>query len=124
MKRVIAALALVGLLAACTDDEPDASPASSTETSDPGDTTSSTVAPATGPDAEGVVVSDVDGNTDAGQKVRVGDVILEIGGAPVRTPEDLANGVRDANKMQRRAVLLRVRSGNETRFVAIQLKRG
>jgi len=42
----------------------------------------------------------------------------------VRTPEDLANGVRDANKMQRRAVLLRVRSGNETRFVAIQLKRG
>jgi serine protease Do len=83
-----------------------------------------TVAPATGPDAEGVVVSDVDGNTDAGQKVRVGDVILEIGGAPVRTPEDLANGVRDANKMQRRAVLLRVRSGNETRFVAIQLKRG
>jgi serine protease Do len=82
-----------------------------------------TVTPATGPDAEGVMVTDVDSNADAGQKVRVGDLILEIGGTPVRTPEDLANGVRDANKMQRRAVLLRVRSGNETRFVAIQLKR-
>jgi serine protease Do len=82
-----------------------------------------TVAPATGTDAEGVVVTDVDNSADAGQKVRVGDVILEVGGSPVRTPEDLANGVRDANKMQRRAVLLRVRSGNETRFVAIQLKR-
>jgi serine protease Do len=82
-----------------------------------------TVTPATGPDAEGVVVNEVDPNADAGQKVRVGDVILEVGGTPVRTPEDLANGVRDANKMQRRAVLLRVRSGNETRFVAIQLKR-
>jgi serine protease Do len=82
------------------------------------------VAPATGADAEGVVVTDVDTSTDAGQKVRVGDVILEISGSPVRTPEDLANGVRDANKLQRRAVLLRVKSGNETRFVAIQLKRG
>ena len=81
------------------------------------------VAPATGPDAEGVVVTDVDANADAGQKVRVGDVILEISGSLVRSPDDLANGVRDANKLQRRAVLLRVKSGNETRFVAIQLKR-
>ncbi len=82
-----------------------------------------TVAPATGPDAEGVVVTDVDNNTDAAQKVRVGDVILEISGSPVRTPEDLVNGVRDANKLNRRAVLLRIKSGNETRFVALQLKR-
>ena len=58
------------------------------------------------------------------QKIRTGDVILEISGNPVRTPEDLVNGVKDANKLQRRAVLLRVKSGNETRFVAIQLKRG
>jgi serine protease Do len=83
-----------------------------------------TVAPATGPDAEGVVVTDVDNSTDAAQKVRTGDVILEISGNPVRTPEDLINGVKDANKLQRRAVLLRIKSGNETRFVAIQLKRG
>jgi len=83
-----------------------------------------TVAPATGPDAQGVVVTDVDNSTDAAQKVRTGDVILEISGNPVRTPEDLINGVKDANKLQRRAVLLRIKSGNETRFVAIQLKRG
>jgi serine protease Do len=82
------------------------------------------VTPAPGPDAEGVVVTDVDNSTDAAQKIRTGDVILEISGNPVRTPEDLINGVKDANKLQRRAVLLRVKSGNETRFVAIQLKRG
>jgi serine protease Do len=83
-----------------------------------------TVTPATGPDAEGVVVTDVDTSTDSAQKIRTGDVILEISGAPVRTPEDLVSGVRDANKLQRRAVLLRIRSGTETRFVAVQLKRG
>jgi serine protease Do len=82
-----------------------------------------TVAPATGPDAEGVVVTDVDNSADAAQKIRTGDVILEISSTPVRGPEDLISGVRDANKLQRRAVLLRVRSGNETRFVAVQLKR-
>ena len=48
------------------------------------------VAPSTGPDAEVVVVTDVDANADAGQNVRVGDVILEVSGTPVRSPEDLA----------------------------------
>jgi serine protease Do len=83
-----------------------------------------TVTPPTGPDREGVVVTDVDGGSDAAQKVRVGDVILEISGTPVNNAEDLVNGVREANKLQRRAVLLRIRSGSETRFVAVQLKRG
>ncbi len=83
-----------------------------------------TVAPATGPDREGVVVTEVDGGSDAAQKVRVGDVILEISGTPVNNAEDLVNGVREANRLQRRAVLLRIRSGSETRFVAVQLKRG
>ena len=70
-----------------------------------------------------MVVSDVDMSTDAAQKIRVGDVILEINGNPVTGPDDLANGVKEANRLQRRAVLLRIRSGNETRFVAVQLRR-
>jgi len=82
------------------------------------------VAPATGANREGVVVTEVDNSTDAAQKVRVGDVILEISGNPVNTADDLVNGIREANRLQRRAVLLRIRSGTETRFVAIQLKRG
>jgi serine protease Do len=82
-----------------------------------------TVTPATGRDREGVVVSDIDPDTDAAQKIRVGDTILEISGNQVKTTDDLVKGVQEANKLQRKAVLLRIRSGSETRFVAVQLKR-
>jgi serine protease Do len=82
-----------------------------------------TVAPATGPGQDGVVVTEVDQSTDAAQKIRTGDFITEISGTPVNDAEDLVKGVREANKLQRRAVLLKIKSGNETRFVAVQLKR-
>jgi serine protease Do len=72
----------------------------------------------------GVMITDVDVGSDAGQKgVRVGDLILEIGGLPVTGPEDLSKAVREANRLQRKAVLMRIKSGSETRFVAVQLKR-
>ena len=58
------------------------------------------------------------------RKLQKGDcLITEISGAPVNDAEDLVKGVREANKLQRRAVLLKIKSGNETRFVAVQLKR-
>ena len=83
-----------------------------------------TVAPASVNTKDGVRITDVDANSDAGQKgLRVGDLILEVGGVSVTSPDDVANGVREANKLGRRAVLLRIKSGNETRFVAVQLKR-
>ena len=83
-----------------------------------------TVAPASVNTKDGVRITDVDASSDAGQKgLRVGDLILEIGGFSVTSPEDVANGVREANKLERRAVLMRIKSGNETRFVAVQLKR-
>jgi serine protease Do len=82
-----------------------------------------TVSPPTGPNREGVVVNDVDPASDAAQKIRTGDVILEISGNPVRSADDLINAVREANRLQRRSVLLRVRSGSETRFVAVRLPR-
>jgi serine protease Do len=82
-----------------------------------------TVAPSK--DGGGVMITDVDAGSDAGQKgIRVGDLILEIGGFPVSGPEDLSKAVREANKLQRKAVLMRIKSGSETRFVAVQLKRG
>ena len=83
-----------------------------------------TVAPPTGQNRDGLVVTEVDPGSDAGRKIRVGDVILEISGNPVTRPEDLTNAVREANRLQRRAVLMRIRSGSETRFVAVQLRRG
>ena len=81
------------------------------------------VQPATGPGQEGLLVTDVDQSTDAAQKIKSGDLILEVSGAPVSTPDDLVKGVREANRLQRRAVLLKVKSGSETRFVAVQLKK-
>jgi serine protease Do len=77
------------------------------------------------PSREGVLITDVDPGSDAVQKgIRVGDLILEIGGLPVNRPEDVVNGINEANRLQRRAVLMRIKSGSETRFVALQLRRG
>lgn len=74
---------------------------------------------------DGVAVSDVESGSDAASKgIRSGDVILEVGGNSVKTPDDVANGVKEATKLGRKAVLMRVRSGDETRFVAVQLKKG
>jgi len=83
-----------------------------------------TVAPGTGPNKDVVVVTDVSGGSDAAQKgIRSGDVILEVGGLAVKNPEDVANGVKEATKLGRKAVLMRIKSGAETRFVAVQLKK-
>ena len=83
-----------------------------------------TVAPASGPNKDGVVITNVDTASDAAQKgIKSGDVILEVGGLSVRNPEDLASGVKEATKLGRKAVLIRLKSGEQTRFVAVQLKK-
>ena len=83
------------------------------------------VAPGTGADKDSVTITQVDGTSDAAQKgIKSGDVILEIGGLSVKTPEDVANGVKDATKLGRKAVLMRIKTGDQTRFVAVQLKKG
>jgi serine protease Do len=84
-----------------------------------------TVAPGTGANKDGVVVTEVDNGSDAASKgIRTGDVILEVGGLSVKTPDDVANGVKEATKLGRKAVLMRVKSGDQMRFVAVQLKKG
>jgi serine protease Do len=83
-----------------------------------------TVAPGTGANKDGVVVTEVDNASDAAQKgIKSGDVILEVGGMSVKNPDDLANGIKEATKLGRKAVLVRVKSGEQTRFVAVQLKK-
>jgi serine protease Do len=82
------------------------------------------VAPGTGEDKDSVAITQVEGTSDAAQKgLKSGDVILEIGGSSVKNPADVAAGVKEANKLGRKAVLLRVKSGDQTRFVAVQLKK-
>jgi serine protease Do len=83
-----------------------------------------TIAPGSGTNKDAVVVTDVDGNSDASQKgIRSGDVILEVGGLSVKSPDDVSNGIKEASKLGRKAVLLRIKSGDQLRFVAVQLKK-
>jgi serine protease Do len=69
---------------------------------------------------QGVVVTDVDPDGIGAQKgLKVGDVILEAGGKPVSKPSDVAGVISDAKKEGHKAVLLRVKSGDDTHFVAL-----
>jgi serine protease Do len=74
--------------------------------------------------AGGVVVTNVDPDGTAAQKgLKVGDVILEAGGKTVKTPGEVAGVLGDAKKAGRKAVLLRVKSGDETHFVALEVSK-
>jgi serine protease Do len=78
-----------------------------------------------GETAEGVIISDVKSGSDAaGKGLKSGDVILEVQGQKVVSATDVEAGVKKAKSDGRRAVLLRVKSGDVLRFVAVQLKAG
>ncbi|MBN9082278.1 MAG: serine peptidase [Rhizobiales bacterium 62-17] len=69
---------------------------------------------------EGVVVADVDPDgAGARMGLRSGDVILEAAGQPVTRPSEVSAALAAARKDGRKAVLLRVKSGDNTRFVAL-----
>jgi serine protease Do len=84
-----------------------------------------TLAPAnkvSGANGNGVVVTAVaDGGVAADHGLQVGDVILDVGGRPVLTPTDVSTGLSDARKEGKHTVLFRVKSGGDTKFVALPL---
>ena len=68
----------------------------------------------------GVAVVSVDPDGPAAAKgIRDGDVILDVAGKAVSSPADVADGVRAAEKDGRKAVLMRVKGREGTRYVAI-----
>ncbi len=77
---------------------------------------------------EGVVITEVAPNSDAADKgLKAGDVILEVAGEIVSQPGDVAKGVqkaidkaKDKDKVN---VLVKVKSGDQQRFVALSLKK-
>lgn len=72
---------------------------------------------------DGVVIAEVKAGSDAALKgLKAGDVILEVGGEPVNSPEDVAAGVQKAQSLKRKAVLLQIKSADQKRFVPVQLK--
>jgi serine protease Do len=86
-----------------------------------------TLAPAdaeNGTAGKGVVVTDVDPDGPAAERgVRSGDVILEVGGKEVRRPADVRKALQEARAEDKRTVLMRLKSGEQVRFVAVPLKR-
>jgi serine protease Do len=83
-----------------------------------------TLAPGTGPNKDGVLITDVDSASNAAQKgLKSGDVILEVGNVTVKTPDEVANAVKEVAKLGRTAVLMRVKSGDQIRLVPVQLKK-
>jgi serine protease Do len=70
---------------------------------------------------EGVVVTQVDPNGTASDQFQTGDVILDINGKPVSSPADVRKAVTDAQSDGKRSVLMRVKSGQGTRFVAVSI---
>jgi serine protease Do len=70
---------------------------------------------------EGVVVTSVDPNGNAGDRFKNGDVILDVNGKQVSSPADVRKAVSDAHAGGKRTVLMRVKSGQATRFVAVPI---
>ena len=87
-----------------------------------------TLAPAArvaGAGAEGVVIIGVDSSgVAADQGFSTGDVILEVAGKSVSTPTDVREVITTARTQGKRTVLVRVKKGDNTRFVALPLGRG
>jgi serine protease Do len=53
--------------------------------------------------------------------IEAGDIILEVGGKAVQTPDDVRNALNQARDAGRRAALMRLKSGDAMRFVAVPL---
>ncbi len=73
---------------------------------------------------DGVSIMDVDPESDAAEKgLKAGDVIIEVGGSSVAGAADVAEGVKKAKELGRSAVMLYIKSADQRRVVALQLKK-
>jgi serine protease Do len=81
-----------------------------------------TLAPAgaVGAGNQGVAVTAVDPNGPAAERgMQSGDIILDVAGKAVSNPADVTKEIADLHKAGKRTVLMRVKSGNATKFVAV-----
>jgi serine protease Do len=87
-----------------------------------------TVAPATsvaGAGKTGVVVTGVDPKGAASERgFKEGDVILEVAGKSVATPGDVRDAIKTARADNKNNVLMRIRSGDASHYVAMPLGNG
>jgi serine protease Do len=87
-----------------------------------------TVAPAksvAGAGKEGVVVTAVNPDGASAERgLKEGDVILEVAGKSVATPDDVRKELSTARADNKNSVLIRIRSGDSSRFVALPVGKG
>jgi len=87
-----------------------------------------TVAPANsvaGAGKEGVVVTEVDPKSAAAERgFKEGDVILEVAGKNVADAGDVREAINAARADNKNSVLMRIKSGGSSRFVAVPLAKG
>jgi serine protease Do len=87
-----------------------------------------TLAPANsvaGAGKDGVVVTEVDPKSAAAERgFKEGDVILEVAGKSVANVGDVREAINAARTDNKNSVLMRVKSGGSSRFVAIPLAKG
>ena len=83
-----------------------------------------TLAPANavGAGNQGVAVTAVDPNGPAAEHgMQSGDIILDVAGKAVSSPSDVSKEIADLHKAGKHTVLMRVKSNNGIKFVAIPL---
>ena len=74
--------------------------------------------------SEGVVVVNIDpSGLGSEHGFKAGDIILDVGGKKVVGPVDVRNAIKDAQMNGKRAVLIRLKSDEVTKFVAIPIAR-
>src|SRR5207237_2245245 len=87
-----------------------------------------TVAPANsvaGAGKDGVVITEVDPKSAAAERgFKEGDVILEVAGKSVASAGDVREAIDAARTDNKNSVLMRVKSGGSSRFVAVPLAKG
>ncbi|MBI3434733.1 MAG: Do family serine endopeptidase [Proteobacteria bacterium] len=77
---------------------------------------------AAGAGGKGVVITAVDPDGPAAERgLRTGDVILDVGGKAVANPADVRKELAVLRKEGKHAVLMRLKSGEQTKFVALPL---
>jgi serine protease Do len=74
------------------------------------------------PKVEGVVITDVDADSPAGQKnIRAGDVITEVAQQRVTSPDEVTAKLDAERKAGHKVVLLQVSRGGELTFIGVRI---
>ncbi|KQW18554.1 serine peptidase [Afipia sp. Root123D2] len=74
---------------------------------------------------DGVVVMQVDPQSASAERgFKEGDVILEVAGKSVASPAQVREAIASAKADKKNSVLIRVRSGDSSRFVAVPVAKG